>query len=310
MYKFRPDISRLLLLFLAALLSLPLAALAADEPVPLPLWPAGAPDTLIRHGQPESVENRENNRNAQGFNRIVSNVSTPTLTVYPAPGGQKAAPALVVFPGGGFRVLAWDKEGLDIARRFNAAGLTCIVVKYRLCPKQYETAEGRAPEAVRGAILADGPQAVRMVRANAAKWGIDPQRIGVIGFSAGGYMAAWTATHYTAGDQSAADPLAKVSSRPDFAALIYPAVPAGIDSVLSAETPPVFLVNADDDTTTPAAKAIALHNALVAAGVTTEMHIFTRGSHGFGLGVNGGAVTAWPGLLEGWLREREVIGGK
>ncbi len=305
-----PDAAKYLVLMLCCLLSLPLAVLAAEEPSPLPLWPSGVPETVIRHEQPEKLENRTENQNAQGFNRIISFVSNPTLTVYPAPGVSGPAPALVIFPGGGFRRLAWDKEGIDIARRFNAVGITGIVVKYRLCPEKYETKEGRVPDDVRVAILADGPQAMRMARANAAKWGIDPQRIGVIGFSAGGYMAAWTATHYTPGDPSAADPLAKVSSRPDFAGLIYPAVPAGIDTVLSAETPPVFLVNADDDTTTPAAKAIALHNALVAAGVTTEMHIFTRGSHGFGLGVNGGAVTAWPGLLEGWLRERGVIGGK
>jgi acetyl esterase/lipase len=184
------------------------------------------------------------------------------------------------------------------------------VVKYRLCPEQQETAEGRVPDSVRAAILADGPRAVRLVRANAEAWGIDPERIGVMGFSAGGYMATWSATHYDSGRPESSDPVERASSRPDFAGLIYPAVPAGIDSVISADTPPVFLVNANDDQTTPAVKAIALHGALSAAGVTTEMHIFTRGGHGFGLGVDGGALTAWPGLFEAWLREQGVIGEK
>jgi len=298
--------------FCFALLALSLTAGRAfsDEPASRPLWPDGLPDSIIRHGRPETIENRESGRfSSSGMNRIVSFVETPELTVFPAPGVQEA-PAVVIFPGGGFRRLAIDKEGLEIARRLNEAGMTGVVVKYRLCPEQQQTAEGRVPDSVRAAILADGPRAVRLVRANAEAWGIDPQRIGVIGFSAGGYMAAWTATHYDSGQPEAEDPVVRASSRPDFAGLIYPAVPAGIDTVISADTPPVFLVNANDDQTTPAVKAIALHGALSAAGVTTEMHIFTRGGHGFGLGVDGGAVTAWPGLFEAWLREQGVIGEK
>lgn len=273
------------------------------------LWPSGAPDNLIAHDSTESVINRTVGQNEMGLNRSISFVSVPELTVFPAPDGKATGAAVVIFPGGGFTHLAIDKEGYDIARWLNTIGITGIVVKYRTKTVSAEEDRHRPGRQI-GAIISDGRRSVRLARHNAAKWNIDPDRIGVIGFSAGGYLAASVAAGFDSGDNAAEDPVQKMSSRPDFAGLIYPAMPPDFEALVRGDTPPLFFVNAADDRVTPAEKCIMMFEAARAAGARTEMHVFDNGGHGFGMGVMGGAVARWPELFTDWLVEIGVTKGK
>jgi acetyl esterase/lipase len=280
----------------------------AQEPKPMPLWPGGVPDKAIVQKNPEWIQNRPVDPKATGLDRAVWFVSEPTLTVYPAKAKNGRSPAVVIFPGGGFVRLAIDKEGHNVARFLNTIGVTGIVVKYRT---RTDTTSGRSAggnrEAETKAIYSDGMRAVRTVRFNAEKWGIDPNRIGVMGFSAGGNMATNLTLRYDQGQAGSSDPVEKVGSRPDFAALIYPGIPAGLDSLVNANTPPVFMVNANDDTTTPAENCLRMCQALRKASIPVELHVFTKGSHGFGLGLKGTGPAAWGGLLAVWLREMNLL---
>ena len=263
------------------------------------LWPEGPPDKAIVHSQAEKIENRDIGQNEFGLNRAVFNVGRPSFQVFRAPDNGTLSPAVLIFPGGGFQRLAIDKEGYDVARMLNSAGVTAVVVKYRTRPAE---AQATSPE-VLDAIMSDGRQAVRIVRRRAAEWGIDPQKIGVMGFSAGGRLSITISTTFDTGKADAADPLQRISSRPDFAGLVYPGVPDDINSAVTAGTPPIFLINGGEDEVTPAAKSVSLFQALRQAGVRAELHIFTLGGHGFGLGGPGEAVASWPGRFIDWLRE-------
>ena len=291
------------LLFAAFFTVLPPAGpVLAGEPGTIPLWSNGPPDNAIVHADGETIVNRPTERNKDGRNRSIDRVSVPTITVYPAPAGRVTGAAVVIFPGGGFTHLAIDKEGYDIARWLNTVGVTGIVVKYRT------RSEGPASrEEQMKAIVSDGRRAVRLARFNAEKWGIDPARIGVIGFSAGGYLAASVASGAWRGGGGADDSVAGVSCRPDFAGLIYPGMPPDFAVNVTESAPPMFLVNAGDDTTTPAENCLRMYQALRGAGVRAEMHLFDNGGHGFGLGVRGGAVAGWSGLFVDWLKEIGIL---
>lgn len=279
----------------------------AAEPKTIPLWPDGPPDHAVVHGKAEAVVNRQSDRNELGLNRAISFVSNPTMIAYPAPREKATGVAVIIFPGGGYRHLAIDKEGHDIARRLNKMGLSAFVVKYRTLPETVQGSGMDMPDKIMQAILSDGQRAIRLVRSRAGEWGIDAHKIGVMGFSAGGHLAASTATIYNSGNPNAKDPAAKASSRPDFACLIYPAMPRGIENKVTADTPPVFMVETDDDKTTHAEGDILLYTALRKAKIPAELHIFVHGGHGFGLGVRGGSVTRWPELFEEWLQEMRII---
>ncbi len=274
-------------------------SVAAGEPEIIPLWPAGPPDNAIVHAGAETITERPGGRN-----RSIDRVSVPTLTVYPAPAGKATGSAVVIFPGGGFTHLAIDKEGHNVALWLNTVGVTAVVVKYRT---RSDGPPDRAEQMK--AIISDGRRAVRLVRFNAEKWGIDPARIGVMGFSAGGYLAASVASGAYPGKDGVGDPVAGVSCRPDFAGLIYPGLPPDFTTNVTKNAPPMFLVNAGDDTTTPAENSIRIYRALRSAGVRAEMHLFDNGGHGFGLGVRGGAVAGWSGLFTAWLKEIGMLSG-
>jgi acetyl esterase/lipase len=278
-----------------------------NEPVMKVLWPDGVPDSAIVHTEQETSKNRESQANLDGLNRAVSFVSVPGLYVYPAPPDINTGVAVVIFPGGGYRHLAIDKEGHDVARRLNQDGIAAVVVKYRLCPSHIQSRLFDIPQPILDAFLADGLRAVRMVRLHAEEWGMDPQKIGVMGFSAGGHLALRVATEYDTGHSQATDPVEQISSRPNFAAPIYPAVPRTIKSNLYPTTPPMFIVNADDDRTTPAMHSASLYLLLKHHGVKAGMHIYAAGGHGFGIGVNGGDVLTWPSHFIEWLREMAFI---
>ncbi|HLJ44353.1 MAG TPA: alpha/beta hydrolase [Bryobacteraceae bacterium] len=264
------------------------AAQEADvEPRTIPLWANGAPGAL---------GNEESDR--------------PTLTIYRAYGSQSTGTGVVVCPGGGYAHLAMNHEGRQVANWLNAAGVTAFVLKYRLGPRYHHPIE-----------LGDAQRAIRLVRERAQEFGVRPDRVGIMGFSAGGHLAATTATHFDA------------SSRPDFLILGYPVIsftapyahkgsvqnlvgdhpdPKLLENLsdellVTAQTPPTFIFQTDEDKTVPAENAVSFYLALRKAGVPAELHVFQNGPHGVGLDLKDPALGEWPRLLANWLRLRGLI---
>jgi len=238
----------------------------------------------------------------------LGNVSVPTLTVY-SPVGKNSGAAVVVFPGGSYHILAIDLEGTEVCDWLNSAGITCVLVKYRV--------PDSGPYPKSSAALQDAQRALGIVRSRAAEWHIDPKRIGVLGFSAGGHLSAALSTHF---DQRLYDPVDsadQVSCRPDFAVIVYPGYLAlseqnfapNADIHVTEKTPPTFLVQAEDDPVhveNSTVYFLALKNAKVPA----EMHLYASGGHGYGLRRTELPVTAWPKLVEMWLETIQVVANK
>ena len=275
------------------------------EPYELPLWPAG-PTYSFKKGGVESWEEDTNMPLPGRLNRVVRYVIDPTLTVYPAdkPNGT----AMVVAPGGGYVLLAIDKEGYDVAKWLNSFGVTAFVLKYRVRPDPEKGMGLEMNPAVWGAILSDGQRAVRTVRARAAEWGIDPQRIGMCGFSAGSHLTASTTLNSDEGDAKAIDPIERVSCRPDFIGLFYGAFAVWPEKLPTL--PPLFMMQANDDGLFADADAtwIKFARTWKAAGVPFEIHHYAKGGHGFGLGVYGGACAGWPKAFEAWMQDLGLLG--
>jgi acetyl esterase/lipase len=253
----------------------------------------------------------------------VTGVKQPTLTIVPARTEVASGTALIICPGGGYGGLSWDKEGIDVAKRYAELGITGFVLKYR---------HGGGPHQ-HPVPLSDAQRAVRIVRSRAAEWHLQPDRIGVMGFSAGGHLAASVGTHFDAGQPDAKDPIELASCRPDFLVLIYPLItmdsaitkngsrlnllgknptPALVELSSSERqvtdtTPPAFLVHATDDEVVPVANSLLFYEALVAHKVPAELHVFAVGGHGFGMRTENLPVGEWPRLLDHWLRNRKLI---
>ena len=272
------------LLFLTCLLSI---RVLAAEPKMIPLWPGAAPGS-------ESWNYEETDRvGPQDSTRRISNVSHPTLTVYVPESAAATGTAMIVCPGGGFRFLSIDNEGNAVARWLNSIGITAFVLKYRVMrtgdideADASKIAERR--KQVIPLAIADGQQAIRLVRYRAAEWKIQPDRIGIMGFSAGGYVTAAVGLHH---DQD---------SRPNFIAPIYPGTPD--DVTAPADAPPMFLVHADDDQTVAAVDhSIRLYEAWKKDGISAEVHIYSRGGHGFGMRKRNLPIDTWTERLRDWL---------
>jgi acetyl esterase/lipase len=281
---------RWVILWVALLSTAP--CLAADEPVEVPLWPGGAPGSEGITTGNVFVDQGKNGK----VSRSVTQVHNPSLTVY-LPAKEKAnGAAVVICPGGGHRVLAIEHEGHDIAKWFNNVGVASFILKYRLA---------RAPGSkykIEEHALEDAKRAVRLVRSRASEWGVDPKRVGMIGFSAGGEVTALAGTRFDTGSESAADPIDRLSSRPDFLVLVYPGFrPESLK--VTKETPPTFLVHADDDRLS-AERSASFYQALKKAGVSGELHVYARGGHGFGMRDNHQPVSTWPTRLEEWMNDR------
>ena len=265
----------------------------------IPLWKDGAPG--FKHTSPETVEDK---RETGRLDRWIGMVSNPTLTVYPAPGDNASNPAVLVIPGGGFRYVCIDKEGHEVARWLNSIGMSAAVLKYRVLAPTTERSFKNIE-----AILPDTERAMRVLRLNADNLKIDPRRIGVMGFSAGGVMSIRLINDADPGDATAADPIEKVSSRPDFVALIYTGLPGGkMPKADKNTTPPVFLAHAADDPKAPAIVAAKIYQHLSEGGASAELHIYSKGDHGFGVMPQTGAVRGWTGQFAEWLRDRGVLG--
>ena len=290
-------------LALAVALVLPLAVIPlsaqrrAPEPQVVLLWPDGAPG-------------------AKGDEKA----DRPTLDLY-IPGSANGA-GVVVLPGGGYRNLAVDHEGEQIARWLNSFGVAAFVLKYRLGPRYHHPIQ-----------MGDAQRALRYVRLHADEFGVDPDRLGVWGFSAGGHLASTVATHFDRGDAAAAEPIGRMSSRPDFAILGYavisftteythqgskrnllgdnpdPKLVEHLSSELQVtpETPPTFLFHTNEDTGVPPENSVLFYLALRKAGVPAELHIYERGRHGVGLAATDRVLSTWPRRLSDWLYSRGIL---
>jgi endo-1,4-beta-xylanase len=272
----------------------PAFCLAADEPPVIPLWPSGAPGSEGKM-EPEVVTERGKDG---VHDRTVSRVHNPTLTVYLPPRDKANGTAMVICPGGGHRLLAIDHEGYDVARRLNDMGVAAFVLKYRLAQTQ------GAGYKVDVHALADARRAIRLVRSRAEEWGIDPKRVGVMGFSAGGELAALVSTRPDPESPGAADPIDRLGARPDFQILVYP---GGRPETwqITKETPPTFLLVANDDRLSE--RTMATFAALRKAGVPAELHVYARGGHGFGMHKINAPVARWTDRLEEWMGDRGLL---
>jgi endo-1,4-beta-xylanase len=261
---------------LAGLMCLWCARMPAD-PAVVELWPGGAAGSEKATGEEVWAE-----RGQQGLvDRSVANVHKPTLTVY-LPLREKATRAAVIIcPGGGYVHLAIDKEGHDVAKWLNSIGVAGFVLKYRL-------SRTKGHDYTMETSLLDARRAVEIVRARATEWGVDPKKVGMMGFSAGGDLAAQAGMRFDA------------ASRPDFLALLYPAIPKEL--AVTGQTPPSFLVHADDDRLT-SENSVRFYLALKRAAVAAELHVYAKGGHGFGIRNRGIPVSAWILRFEEWLAQ-------
>jgi acetyl esterase/lipase len=278
----------------------------------MPIWPGAVPDARAV-AAPEIaatvVDSAGRPRLVGGKPWVyVDRVSQPTMTVY-SPVGRNTGAAVVVFPGGGYSILAIDLEGTEACDWLTSRGITCVLSKYRVpCVKSGPYRDCRT-------ALQDAQRTVGLVRFNAAQWHIDPHKIGVLGFSAGGHMVAAVSTHYAKRAYAAVDAADTTSCRPDFAIALYPghlAVPEkgfalNPDIRVTSRTPPTLLVQAEDDPVDPVENSLVYHAALRRAGAPVELHLYVKGGHAFGLRRTGSPITEWPQLAEKWLASIGMI---
>jgi acetyl esterase/lipase len=264
----------------------------ADAPAPsvIVLWPGGAPGSEARRQEPEKAKDW-----------WVKNIHNPSLTVFaPRPGGASGT-AVVIAPGGGHRELVFDPEGVEPARYLASLGVTAFALKYRLARE-----EG-SPYDLERDTAADIRRAMRLVRSHAQEWGIDPDRIGVMGWSAGGEVAAMVAYRSVPGDRDAADPVERASAKPDFQIIIYPG-DYGIPDVLPPDAPPAFFLAANDDPG-PARTITTLLEKYRRAGIPAEVHLYAEGHHAFNMGARSNLVSirGWPQRMADWLADRGLL---
>lgn len=272
----------------------------------IPIWPGAAPNPVSVPG-PETYHEGS-----------VTNVTQPTMTVY-SPSGNNTGAAVVVIPGGGFQILAINLEGTEICDWLTSRGITCVLLKYRVPSAPYVWRCDCRPRnlSVSTPSLQDVQRTLRLVRARAAEWRIDPHRLGVLGFSAGGYLVAEASTYFRDLLYAPVDTADRESSRPDFAVAIYPghlaladdsiALNPRIKSRITAETPPTFLLQNEDDHVDRVEDALSYYMGLKAADVPAELHSYARGGHAFGLRPSALPVSGWPRLVETWLRTIRML---
>jgi acetyl esterase/lipase len=273
----------------------------------VPIWPGTVPDEQPMPG-PEYLKKTDKDELVGGKPYFsIWNISRPTMTIY-SPKGKNTGAAVVVFPGGGFQLLAIDLEGTEVCDWLTAKGITCVLLKYRVpsAPYDWQCDCRRDNYAVSVPSLQDAQRTIRLARFHAAEWHIDPKKIGVIGFSAGGYLVAETSTLFKRELYKPVDEADQVSSRPDFAIGIYPGhiVTKGVlnpNLPVSHETPPTFLLQAGGDRVDSVKNSLVYYTALKDAGVPAEMHLYARGGHAFGLRPTTAPITHWPTLVDTWL---------
>jgi len=269
-----------------------LTSIATAQPQAILLWPNGAPGSEGRPSEGKSPE--ETVRVNEYGEHIVSGVHHPSITPYLPAREKSTGAAVIIAPGGGHKELWMDHEGYNVASWLSDHGVAAFILKYRLARETGST------YTIEESALPDIRRAIRLVRSRASEWGLNPDDVGVMGFSAGGELAALASTRYDTGVSSAADPVERESSKPAFQALLYPAIPR--DMTLSKETPPAFLACGEDDRQDIAQGLPELYLALKRAGVSAELHVYAGVGHGFGIRQNNGtAVSLWPQLFLEWL---------
>jgi len=288
---------------------------AISQDAQLPLWPQGVPN---------QVSSAEQEVQEHGDILWITRVQTPDISVFLPTKQHATGQAVVICPGGGYSGLAYDWEGTDIAKWLNSKGIAGIVLKYRLPSPEYQKTPRLAP-------LQDAKQAMRLVRKKASQWNINPDQIGVMGFSAGGHLASTLGTHFDDPEADVDHELSEISARPDFMVLVYPVVSMadGIANVgskrnllgespsqelqdnysnelqVSEHTPPTFLVHSSDDEAVPVDNSIRFYQALLKNGISCEMHLYPHGGHGYSLALDDGHLKYWPDLLAEWLDSLE-----
>jgi acetyl esterase/lipase len=277
----------------------------------MPLYEGEIPNSK-KTGQSEEIEHSDIT--------LIRNVQVPDIAVYLPSKRFSTGQAVVICPGGGYWVLAYDLEGTDIARYLNSIGVAAIVLKYRLPTYGNCVVPHKAP-------LMDAQRAMRLVRTHAAEWSIDPKKIGVMGFSAGGHLASTLGTHFDYGNSDSPDPVEKQSCRPDFMILMYPVITFTDTTVhtgsreallgkdadpelvkyysnelqVKKDTPPAFFVHADNDPAVPVENSLLMYAAMRKQHIPAELHILSEGEHGFGLGGKNEHIASWTNSLRLWL---------
>ena len=288
---------------MAALLLLSILAthtIAADRPV-IDVWPDKAPGETGERGPERFLDSKPGEKQVARL----TDVSHPTLTVY-APAADKAnGTSVIICPGGGYHILAWDLEGTEVADWLNSVGVTALVLKYRV-PRRENQPAYQAP-------LQDAQRAVSLVRSKAKELKLDPEKIGILGFSAGGNLAALTSMQFETRAYDKLDAVDEVSARPDFAVLVYPAYLTNKEETalvpeakISDKTPPMFFAHAGDDPVTPLSSVLT-YAELKRAKVPAELHVYATGGHGFGLRPDNPTAADWPRRCEVWLKGRGLI---
>jgi acetyl esterase/lipase len=284
----------------------------AAVPQVIQLWPGQAPDETSPIG-PERIRLSPKLERRQVEvtepTRLITGVTNPTVTIYRPARKKNTGTAVLICPGGGYWDLYWQLEGEEVAAWLNSMGMTGIILKYRV-PRRADEPKGEPARRP----LQDAQRAVRLVRSKAREWGIDPQRIGIVGFSAGGHLALATATSFGERTYEAVDEMDKVSCRPDFAIPVYSGylkakdkdeIAAGL--VIPTNTPPVFLVHGSDDIVSPPEHSVLMYLALKRAGIPTELHVYANTTHDFGVRTNARPYSRWTDACGRWLRDQGFL---
>src|SRR5438874_5275793 len=293
---------------LLACLSVVSPLTAEEKPLVVELWPGKVPNEPGTIGPEKVVMSPKLDRKqveVTESTRMITNVSRPTLTVYRPAKGKDTGAAVLICPGGGYWNLFWELEGEEVAAWLNAHGVTGIILKYRV-PRRPDEPKGEPARRP----LQDAQRAVSLVRSRAKEWGIDPHRIGIVGFSAGGHLAIATATSFERRTYEPIDDIDKISCRPDFAVVVYPGYlkPKDKDELspglrVPAETPPVFLAHGGADIVSPPEHSVVMYLALRKAGIPAELHIYAGAAHDFGVRPSDHPCSTWTQACALWLRQ-------
>ncbi len=289
---------------MASLITVTALGQPADKPLVLDVWPGKVPGEKGDIGEEKILEQKPNEKQV----KRLTNVTKPTITIFRPAKDKDTGASVVIAPGGGYHILAWDLEGEEVAQWLNSIGVTGIVLKYRV-PRRPSDPKDKPPIGP----LQDAQRAMSLVRSKAKDWGLDPKRIGILGFSAGGHLAAAASTNYDKRAYEPIDEIDKVSCRPDFSVLVYPAYLQAKDKDelmpdirVNAESPPTFFAHASNDGV-KSDNSVIMYLALKRAGVPAEMHIYTTGGHGFGLRPSDQPCSTWPARCADWMRSQGFL---
>lgn len=277
---------------------------AAEKPLVLDVWPGKPPGETALIGEEKFLEAKPGEKPV----KRLTNISRPNLTVFRPAKEIDTGAAVLICPGGGYHILAWDLEGEEVAAWLNSIGVTGIVLKYRV-PRRPDQPKDQPPVGA----LQDAQRALSLVRSKAEEWKLDPKRIGILGFSAGGHLSASASTNFDRRAYETVDDVDRVSCRPDFAVLVYPAYLVAKDRDelspdirVRKDCPPTFLAHAADDPIKPD-NSLFMHLALRRAGVPSELHIYGSGGHGFGLRPSDEPCASWPARCNDWLSRQGLL---